>query len=413
MLRKVSFFLIFCFLVYILFFSLVSADQVQDRIDQLRQQIQALEEQSQKYRQDINRTRQEGESLKQEIASLNSQLNQLLVQIRITSNKITTKELEIQQLQSQMGDLLLKIDESKLTISQLIREINELDNVSLLAMLFKYAQLSEIFNQYEQTSNIQQELLTKIEELKDFRDELNVKKGDAEVKQQDLENLKSQQQAERSTVNGAKSQKDNLLKITKGQEVQYQKLLVDIEKKKTEFFKELQQLELQARGKGEFIVHVTAKSIPPRGTKIFQWPEAVKRLTQGYGMTAFARRGAYGGAPHNGIDMAIGFGSELKAIGSGVILASGNNNGWGNWVAVRHDNDLVSLYGHMSTPTFLKVGQRVSPGTVIGYEGATGNVTGSHLHLSLYRDFFTYISEKTGQLYFNYFEGTLNPLDYL
>ena len=74
---------------------------------------------------------------------------------------------------------------------------------------------------------------------------------------------------------------------------------------------------------------------------------------------------------------------------------------------------MVSIYGHLSAFEFLRVGTRVKAGQVIGYEGATGHVTGSHVHLSIYKDFFTYVKDKNGQLYFNYFDGSINPLDYL
>lgn len=67
----------------------------------------------------------------------------------------------------------------------------------------------------------------------------------------------------------------------------------------------------------------------------------------------------------------------------------------------------------MSSLAPLKVGTAVAVGQTIGYEGSTGNSTGSHLHLSLYKEFFTYLREKDNQLYFNYFEGTVNPADYL
>ncbi|HYU65082.1 MAG TPA: M23 family metallopeptidase, partial [Candidatus Paceibacterota bacterium] len=162
-----------------------------------------------------------------------------------------------------------------------------------------------------------------------------------------------------------------------------------------------------------FIIHVTADSVPPAGTKLFQWPESNYRVTQGYGMTKYARRGAYGGAPHNGLDIVGGFGSEIRSIGDGEIVSNGQNDGWGNWVAVKHPNNMVSVYAHMSAFALLKVGTPVTMGQVIGYEGSTGNSSGSHLHLSLYSNFFTYIKDKNGQLYFNYFEGSLNPLDYL
>ncbi len=130
-------------------------------------------------------------------------------------------------------------------------------------------------------------------------------------------------------------------------------------------------------------------------------------------MTAFAKRGAYGGAPHNGIDLRAGPGSEIKSIGRGSVLAKGFNNAAGNWVAIRHDNDLVSVYGHMRDPSFVLAGERIDENTVLGYEGATGFATGSHLHLSLYQEFFSFIGPKTGQIYFNYWQGSLNPFDYL
>ena len=67
----------------------------------------------------------------------------------------------------------------------------------------------------------------------------------------------------------------------------------------------------------------------------------------------------------------------------------------------------------MRDPALVLAGERVDQNTVMGYEGATGFVTGSHLHLSLYHEFFTFIGPKTGQVYFNYFDGSLNPLDYI
>ena len=236
-----------------------------------------------------------------------------------------------------------------------------------------------------------------------------------EQKKTELEALNKKQNDQKASLSGNKTNKSQLLAQTKGQEAQYQKLLNDVERKQNEFFTQLKELEGQALKSGAFIVHVTADATPPKGTKIFKWPEEDFYITQGYGMTSYARRGAYGGAPHNGVDISSGSGSAIGAAADGVILASGVNNGWGNWIAVRHSalGNLVSVYGHLKAPAALANGTQVSAGAIIGYEGATGNSTGSHLHLSVYRDFFTYINEKNGQLYFNYFDGTLNPLDYL
>ena len=59
-------------------------------------------------------------------------------------------------------------------------------------------------------------------------------------------------------------------------------------------------------------------------------------------------------------------------------------------MAIKHPTkfNLVSVYTHMSALSFLQVGTQVVVGQIIGYEGNTGTVTGSHLHLSVYKDFF-------------------------
>ena len=111
--------------------------------------------------------------------------------------------------------------------------------------------------------------------------------------------------------------------------------------------------------------------------------------------------------------MTFGYGSPVQAIGDGEVIANGKNDGWGNWVAIKHSPyNLVSVYAHLSAFEFVRVGSQVKARDVIGYEGSTGFSTGSHVHLSVYKEFFTYIKDNNNQLYFNY-DNTINPKDYL
>ena len=123
--------------------------------------------------------------------------------------------------------------------------------------------------------------------------------------------------------------------------------------------------------------------------------------------------------------MTLGLASPIKAAAGGKIAAKGSqsctnyvnrscNGFWGNWVAIDHPGGLVTLYSHLSEPSVKNVGEDVKVGEIIGYEGATGNVTGPHLHFSVYTEFFTYNDPESGIIRFSYnFEGTINPLDYL
>lgn len=389
-------------------------EATQQHIRELQAQIAILEAQAAQYRDGIAEQRDKAASLNGEIAILKGQIGSLQAQISSAGAKITKTELEIGEVRDKIGHTREELDHKRDAVGRMMLFLDQLDHQSLLASLFKFASISNFLSQLHDLASIQSRVMNAITELKEAKAMLENDQADLEAKQTDLEQLKDEADQRKAALDSVKYQKDKLLRDTKGQEALYQKQLQEVEKKKMAFFNEMQKLESQVVAGGFYIVHVTADKVPAPGTKIFRKPEDNTRLTQGYGMTLYAKRGAYGGAPHNGLDYSAGFGTPILAIGAGTILARGANDGFGNWIAIQHPNNLVSVYGHMSSFNIsLSVGSTVAHGQTIGYEGNTGNSTGSHVHLSLYRDFFTYINKKNGQLYFNYFEGSLNPADYI
>ncbi len=401
---------IFCFLPAALIFA---QENNSDKILDLRKQIQELERQSAEYKKLTTQKQQEGTTLKRELSTLENQIAKLKVNILSTSRKVALAGLEIKDLAGEITTTEGKINKNKGSISGLLRQLDAVEKQDLATILLANPRISDFFNHIEYINNLQEQLTDNLKTFLELKGELEAKKETTENKKQELQILNRRQQNQKIASEGTQTAKNDLLAKTKGQEQKFQELLSETEKKKAEFYQELQTLEAEARKQGIFIVRVKAASIPAKGTKLFKMPMDDPIITQGYGMTVFAKKGAYGGAPHNGIDMKAGPGSEIRSIGAGVLLAKGFNNAAGNWAAIRHDNDLVSVYGHMKDPSLVLAGERVDENTIIGYEGATGFVTGSHLHLSLYHEFFSFIGPKTGQVYFNYFNGSLNPFDYL
>lgn len=87
----------------------------------------------------------------------------------------------------------------------------------------------------------------------------------------------------------------------------------------------------------------------------------------------------------NGIDIGAARGTPVRATADGVVVVargSGWNGGYGNYVVITHDNGSQTLYSHLKS-VIASSGQRVSSGQVIGYMGATGRVTGVHLHFEV------------------------------
>ncbi len=85
--------------------------------------------------------------------------------------------------------------------------------------------------------------------------------------------------------------------------------------------------------------------------------------------------------PHRGVDYAAPRGTPIKATGDGKVAFRGVKSGYGNVVILQHGGNITTLYAHMSRfVSSVRSGSRVRQGQTIGYVGATGMVTGAHLH---------------------------------
>lgn len=85
-------------------------------------------------------------------------------------------------------------------------------------------------------------------------------------------------------------------------------------------------------------------------------------------------------APHLGIDYAAPHGTPVMTTGDGTVITSSRTRANGNYVKIRHANDYITYYLHLSRfGPGIKQGVRVRQGQVIGYVGATGYATGPHL----------------------------------
>lgn len=101
------------------------------------------------------------------------------------------------------------------------------------------------------------------------------------------------------------------------------------------------------------------------------------RFTSNYGFRRDPKTG--GRRMHKGVDFAAALGTDLFATADGVVTEAGWSSGYGRLIKIQHSFGIETRYAHLSKIR-VKVGQRVSRGDHIGDMGASGRVTGVHLH---------------------------------
>jgi murein DD-endopeptidase MepM/ murein hydrolase activator NlpD len=108
-------------------------------------------------------------------------------------------------------------------------------------------------------------------------------------------------------------------------------------------------------------------------------------VTQGYISSGFGNRtdpltGRH--AFHKGVDFAGRKGAEVVAVGSGVVIWSGERYGYGQLVEINHGNGYVTRYAH-NVDNLVAVGDTVRRGQIIARMGTTGRATGPNLHFEV------------------------------
>ncbi|MFF3334401.1 M23 family metallopeptidase [Streptomyces sp. NPDC002888] len=106
----------------------------------------------------------------------------------------------------------------------------------------------------------------------------------------------------------------------------------------------------------------------------------VAPISGSYVSTGYKSGGSlWSSGSHTGVDFHAASGTAVHAVGSGTVVQTGWGGSYGNQVVIKMNDGTYTQYGHLSS-IGVSVGQQVTPGQQIALSGATGNVTGPHLH---------------------------------
>ncbi len=357
-----------------------TAEELKNKIDEKSKDIERLELEIKQYQNELNSLGKQKSSLASSIKQLDITRKKLTANISVTQNKIDKTNLKIKSLNSQISTKEDAIINNVDSISLSIKYMNELESISLPEAILSQKKISFLWNDIDSIISVNEAIKGKTFELKEVKGVLEDTRKETIDAQKELIKLKEELADEQKIVEQNTLEKNKLLKQTKNSEANYQKILKEQVAKKNALEQEVRNYESQLK----FILDPS--KLPSPG--VLSWPLDDVYVTQLFGKTVAAKR-LYASGSHSGVDFRASVGTPVKAMSDGTILGTGDTDttcpgaSFGKWILIEHNNGLSSAYGHLS---LIKVsqGQKVSRGEIIGYSGATGHVTGPHLHITVY-----------------------------
>ena len=407
-------------------------DSYQKQLDNIDAQIAQNQAKLDKVNSEIKDNKSKYSALSSEISSINSQIDLLDSKVNVLNNNITALESSILQTQSDIDATSKQIEETQKNIDEAgalmqdtreellgrIRENYMAGESSTIEILFECNDMSSYFQRKELLARVSEEdaalisnLTEKIERLNEMQVILENSKATLEQKQNDLndeqkallekeESLQESIDVQQEKKAGVTAKQQELSQVISELDEDSEEYKEAIKKQEAEREKLNAQIDEYIRANASSVGDTPDAAIVNDGTMM--WPvKGSTKITAGY--PAYSD-----GSSHWGIDIVKTDGTTrgspfYAAQGGKVIIAVNDGNwnyGFGNYCVIDHGDGKMTLYAH-SDNIQVSVGQIVTKGQQIGIIGATGNVTGPHLH------FEVRIKNSDGSV------SRVNPLNYV
>ena len=369
-----------------------SMSSLQNKLNKLSQSIKLHERELNDAKKKEAAAKALESELKERVGVIQDQISVLSGQIASVQNSIGQKEQEISAKETEIAEKETEIEEKELEIQDQwsdfkkhMAAMQELRDGGSVAMLSAVNDLYELltFNEVMQDISIKDtEILDNMKNAKEALESdkltLESQRSELQSKKADLDAQNSQMRAKQNELNSSvaaaqmsaaeaqQAQKDAQAAI-ESDEMNYEAVKKQIQK----------------------MIAAAAASKPTLSFTGFICPlKSYSRISSEYGWRKNPVTGV--NKLHAGTDFAAPGGTPIYAAASGYVQVAGwSSGGYGNYVIIYHGkmsdgNQYSTLYGHMRSVA-TSAGKYVQQGEIIGYVGSTGNSTGNHLHLEVWK----------------------------
>ena len=353
----------------------------QSEIDALKQEQEESQARQEELKEELSQAEAEQSAaedkrdlLLAQLDAINDELSNIKQQIAWYDEEIAQKEVERKEAEAREA-------EQYELFCQRVRAMEEEGTVSYWSILFNAESFSDLLDRLADVDAVMSYDNRVMEELTAAREELEQVQAELESARAEEQAVKEQQEAKKAEQQAKVAEAEELLAQLNANVEEVNRLLeeedaaaaaiqADIEKK---------QAELEAQRQEGNV------TLPPSSSG-YQWPLPASnlKLTSAFGYRIHPV--THVPHSHTGIDVSATTGTPITAAKSGQVIISemGTGSTWsyGNYVVIDHGDGTTTLYAHMNYRA-VSEGEIVTQGQYIGDVGATGNVTGPHLHFEV------------------------------
>ncbi len=364
--------------------SAATKSELEQKLESLEKKAKEIENNLANTSKELSASQQRKNLLDSQIGNMKEQIDLLNEKLSNLNNKIAAKETAIKQASADITAKETAIEATHTALGQRLKAIAKSGNMSALQRLLNTenytdyllkAKAAECIADHDQA--IMDELAAALEEIRQQKSKLEQEKKDIQSQQAEVKSLKSTSDKKKSKLDTLYAAAQSEVKKLSSSESYYEQQLAATKR-------EIEKTDAAITA----LINSTG-STGNYNSRWMYWPVPTVRAVSSF-------YGDRWGTRHKGLDIANGpvriYGQNIVAAADGTVIYANYTNSWGGgygyYCIVDHGRNskgqiVSTLYAHCSK-MFARVGQKVTGGkTVLAQAGATGDITGPHLHFEV------------------------------
>jgi murein DD-endopeptidase MepM/ murein hydrolase activator NlpD len=343
-----------------------------DRLQDLQQRIATAQAMESRLSSEIGSIEAEIRELEAQVSGVSVRLDDLERDLQLQQEKLN-RVVRLFRFQTQQLDFLRR--QYNVSVHRLNRRLIQLyqgEDPTTLDVFLSSDSISDFLEQVDYAQDIVDQDVRISTQVRGAKDKMHSAREKTKVTKVKVETVTRTIAARTAEV---RAEKERLLITEKGlsqAKGNKRERLADVRDRKAEYLHEVAGI-LAANAQ------VTA-TIQSAGSTSYDSTPSASGLIWPVSGPVVSGFGLRWGRMHNGIDIAVGYGTPVAASASGNVIFAGWMGGYGNFVIVDHGGGLSTAYAHLSS---ISAGGSVSQGQVVGYVGCTGHCFGPHLHFEV------------------------------